>query len=255
MDKPIALITGASRGIGRAIAIQLSRDGFGVVINYNTNQKAAESVQDVILGEDGQAVIHRFDVSIQSDVQEAVKELTKTLGPIQVLVNNAGITRDYLLMRMPEEAWHQVINTDLNSVFYCTKAVVKSMAGKRRTGRRIINITSIAAEVGNVGASNYSAAKAGIIGFTKAVARELASVGITVNAVAPGVTETDLAKSLLLTDTSDGNPTKSMVEFVAKIPMGRIGRPEDVASVVSFLASGQAGYITGQVIRVDGGML
>ena len=253
MDPKIALITGASRGIGRATAIQLARDGFHVVINYHTNQKAAEAVKDFIVGRGGQAVMRRFDVASQSEVEEAVKELTRTIGPILILVNNAGITRDSLLMRMSADAWHQVLNTDLNGVFYCTKAVVRSMAGKRRSGRRIINITSIAAEFGNVGASNYSAAKAGIVGFTKAVARELAPVGITVNAVAPGVIETDLAKPHLMPDAHVSDPGNLRSEIVKRIPLGRIGRPEDVAHVVSFLASEQASYITGQVIRVDGG--
>jgi 3-oxoacyl-[acyl-carrier protein] reductase len=253
MDQKFALITGASRGIGRATAIQLARDGFGVVINYHTNQKAAEALQDLIVGQGGQAVMRRFDVAIQSEVEDAVKELTKTVGPIQVLVNNAGINRDSLLMRMSADAWHQVLNTDLNGVFYCTKAVVKSMAGKRSSGRRIVNITSIAAQYGNVGASNYSAAKAGIVGFTKAVARELAPVGITVNAVAPGVIETDLAKPHLMPDAHNSDPGDPLAEIEKSIPMGRIGQPEDVAHVVSFLVSEQASYITGQVIRVDGG--
>lgn len=243
MDRPIALVTGASRGIGRAVAIQLARDGLAVVINYHTNQEAAETVRDLIRGEGGQAIVKRFDIVKQQEVEEAVKELTKTEGPIQVLVNNAGSIRDYLLMRMPDEAWHQVIDTNLNGVYYCTKAVVKTMAGKRLPGRRIINITSVVGEMGNAGQTNYAASKAGLIGFTKALARELAPMGITVNAVAPGFIETDVVKRL------------PVEELKKNIPLGRIGRPEDVAHVVSFLASEQAAYITGQVIRVNGGLL
>jgi 3-oxoacyl-[acyl-carrier protein] reductase len=242
VDRPVALITGASRGIGRAVAIQLARDGFGVVINYHMDHTAATTVQGLIINEGGQAVLRRFDVAQQPEVVEAVKEVVRTEGPIHVLVNNAAIVRDHLLMRMPDDAWHQVIETDLNGVYYCTKAVVQSMAGKRRTGRRIINIVSFTAEMGNIGQTNYTAAKGGVIGFTKTLARELAPQGITVNAVAPGVIETDAIKHLPLAD------------LLKRIPLGRIGRPEDVAHVVSFLASELAGYITGQVMRVNGGL-
>jgi 3-oxoacyl-[acyl-carrier protein] reductase len=242
VDRPVAVITGASRGIGRAVAIQLARDNFGVVINYHANHAAATAVQGLIVGEGGQAVLRRFDVAQQPEVVAAIQEVARTEGPIQILVNNAAIVRDHLLMRMPDEAWHQVIETDLHGVYYCTKAVVQSMAGKRRPGRRIINIVSFTAKMGNIGQTNYTAAKGGVIGFTKTLARELAPQGITVNAVAPGVIETDAIKHLPLTD------------LLKKIPLGRIGRPEDVAQVVSFLASELAGYITGQVMRVNGGL-
>lgn len=225
------------------MAIQLARDGFAVVINYHANQEAAEAVRDLIKGEGGQAIVKRFEVTRQQEVEEAVKDLTKTGGPIHVLVNNAGTTRDHLLMRMPDEDWHQVVATNLNGVYYCTKAVVKSMAGKRLLGRRIINMTSVVGEMGNAGQTNYAASKAGLIGFTKALARELAPMGITVNAVAPGFIETDIMKHL------------PVEELINNIPLGRIGQPDEVAHVVSWLASERASYITGQVIRVDGGLL
>jgi 3-oxoacyl-[acyl-carrier protein] reductase len=245
MDKPLALITGSSRGIGRAIAIQLARDGFRVVINYHINREAAEAARDLIIGEGGQAVVRKFDVSNQEEVEEAIKELTRTEGLVHVLVNNAATIQDHLLMGMPDEAWHQVINTNLNGVYYCTKAVLRSIAGKRRPGRRIINIASIVGEVGNIGQANYSAAKAGIVGFTKTLARELAPLGVTVNAVAPGAIETEAVKHF----------SCPLEELIKGIPLGRIGRPEDVAYVVSFLASERASYITGQVIHVNGGLL
>jgi 3-oxoacyl-[acyl-carrier protein] reductase len=243
MHKPVALITGASHGIGRAVAIQLARDGFGIVINYHTKQVAAEAVCDLIISEGGHATVRKFDVTKQEEVEEAVKDLTRTVEPIQVLVNNAAVIQDYLLMQMPDSAWDQVINTDLNGVFYCTKAVVRFMAGKRHLRRRIINITSVAAEMGNVGQTNYCAAKAGVIGFTKALARELAPMGITVNAIAPGVIDTEAIRHL---------PLERVVQ---RIPLRRMGHLEDVAYAVSFLASEKASYITGQVIRVDGGLL
>jgi 3-oxoacyl-[acyl-carrier protein] reductase len=245
MDKSIAIVTGAASGIGRAIAIQLARDGFKVVINYHTRQDDADAVRALILSEGGEALLHQFDVAQPQAVEEAIRGITRSEGPIQVLVNNAGIIRDHLLMRMPDEAWHQVIDTDLTGMYFCTKAVVKSMAGKRRPGRRIINITSIAGETGNVGQTNYAAAKAGVIGFSKALARELAPLQITVNAVAPGAIETEAVKHFPLPPA----------ELARRIPLGRIGRPEDVAAAVAFLASDRAGYITGQVIRVDGGLL
>jgi 3-oxoacyl-[acyl-carrier protein] reductase len=245
MDRPVALITGASGGIGKAIALQLASDGYGVVVHYHTRREQAEAIHSLILEAGGQAVIRQFDVAQQQEVEGAVKEVSTSEGLIQVLVNNAGIIRDHLLMQMPDEAWHQVVDTDLSGMFYCAKAVVKSMAGKRRPGRRIINITSIAGETGNVGQANYCAAKAGVIGLTKALARELAPLKITVNAVAPGAIETDAVKHFPLRPE----------ELAKRIPLGRIGRPEEVAAVVSFLASVQADYITGQVIRVDGGLL
>lgn len=243
MDRRIALVTGASRGIGRAVAIQLARDGFAVVVHYRARKEEAEATRDLILGEQGQAVLCSFDVAKWEDVEAAVKEIARTEGPIEILVNNAATIRDQLLMRMPQDAWREVIDTDLNGVYYCTKAAVATMAGRRSPGRRIINITSVVGEMGNIGQTNYAAAKAGVIGFTKAAARELASSGVTVNAVSPGFIDTEAIRHL---------PRK---ELEKRIPMRRIGRPEEVADVVSFLASEEAAYITGQVIRVNGGLL
>jgi 3-oxoacyl-[acyl-carrier protein] reductase len=243
VDRPIALITGASGGIGRAVALQLARDGFGVVVHYHTHREAAEATRDTIVQAGGQAIVRGFDITKRDEIAEVVKDVAATVGRLQVLVNNAATIRDYPFMAMPDEAWHAVIDTDLNGLYYCTKAVVRRMAGSRRPGRRIINITSVVGEMGNIGQSNYAAAKAGIIGFTKTVARELAPMGITVNAVAPGFIDTDATKHL------------RREEVVKRIPIGRIGHPEDVAHVVSFLASAQADYITGQVIRVNGGLL
>jgi 3-oxoacyl-[acyl-carrier protein] reductase len=243
MDKPVAIVTGASRGIGRAVALQLARDGFAVVVHYHTRVEEAEETRNLIVGENGQAVLLGFDVSKSEEVEAAVKDVARTEGPVQVLVNNAATIRDHLLMRMPHDAWRAVIDTDLNGVYYCTKAVVMSMAGRRRPGRRIINITSLVGETGNLGQTNYAAAKAGVIGFTKAAARELAPLGVTVNAVSPGYIDTEAIRHL---------PVKELEE---RIPAGRIGKPEEVAHLVSFLASAEAGYITGQVIRVNGGLL
>jgi 3-oxoacyl-[acyl-carrier protein] reductase len=244
MDKPVVLITGASRGIGRAVAVQLAQDGSRVVINYHTRREAAEAVRELIEREGGEAVVRGFDVSKQSEVEEAVQELTSAVGPIQVLVNNAAVGSFHMLMRMPDEAWHEVIDTDLNRVYYCTKAVVRTWAGKRRPGRRIIAMTSNAGEAGYMGTSHYCAAKTGIIAFSKALARELAPLGITVNVIAPGFIATEGSLSVI--------PVEKWLE---KIPLGRTGRPEEVAYAVSFLVSERANYITGQVIRVNGGLI
>jgi len=243
MDKPLALVTGASRGIGRAVALQLARDGFALVVHYRTRKELAQETCDLIIGEKGQAVLRGFDVAKWEEVEAGVMDITRTHGPIQILVNNAAAIRDHLLLRMPQDAWREVIDTDLNGVYHCTKAVAMTMAGQRRPGRRIINITSVVGEMGNVGQTNYAAAKAGVIGFTKGVARELAGAGVTVNAVSPGFIDTEAIRHL------------AVKELEKRIPMRRIGRPEEVAHVVSFLASEEAAYITGQVIRVNGGLL
>ena len=241
MDKKIALVTGGSRGIGRAIAIRLALDGFLVIINYNTNRDAAEEVHHVISSKGGEGLVQGFDVASRKDVETVIKKLTKELGTIEVLINNSGIIRDQPLVRMRDEDWDDVIATNLTGAYNCTKAVIKTWAGKKR-GSRIVNITSVVGEMGNAYQTNYSASKGGLISFTKALARELAPKNITANAVAPGFVATD--------QTSHLPPD----QLIVQIPLGRLGQPEDVAHVVSFLVSEKASYITGQVIGVNGGM-
>ncbi len=238
MTKPVALVTGASRGIGRAIALELAQAGMTVAVNY---ARSPEAAQEVVAQMDGNGAIFGADVSQAEQVQQLFTDVLEKFGRLDVLVNNAGITRDGLLMRMKDEDWQQVIDLNLTGVFLCTRAATKLML-KQRSGR-IINISSTSGVLGNAGQTNYAAAKAGVIGFTKAVARELSSRGITVNAVAPGFIDTDMTKDLKL----DG--------VIAQIPLGRVGKPEEIAGTVRFLATDPAAaYITGQVICVDGGM-
>ncbi|GIW47114.1 MAG: beta-ketoacyl-ACP reductase [Deltaproteobacteria bacterium] len=239
----VALVTGASRGIGRAVAIELARRGAFVVVNYAQNQSAAEKVLEEIRALGGRAYLCQFDVSDFSLVQDIIARVEQDFGGLHILVNNAGITRDGLVMRMKEEDWDEVIRIDLKGVFNCTRAALKSMI-KQRYGR-IVNVTSVVGEMGNSGQANYSAAKAGIIGFTKAVAKEVGSRGITVNAVSPGFIETDMTYNL---------PKDLKDRYIEEIPLGRFGTPEDVAKVVAFLVSDDASYITGEVIRVNGGL-
>ena len=244
LDGKTALVTGASRGIGRAIAIRLASEGASVAINYAGNAKAAEEVKSIIEAAGGKAMLVQADVSSAESVEAMIKEVVEAFGGIDILVNNAGITRDGLLMRMKEEDWDAVINTNLKGVFYCTKAVSKLMM-KKRAGR-IVNMASVVGLTGNAGQANYAAAKAGVIGFSKTMAKELASRGITVNMVAPGYIDTDMTAVL----------SESVREtMVSGIPLGRAGTPEDVANAVLFLVSDNASYITGQVINVDGGMV
>ncbi|WP_298586820.1 3-oxoacyl-[acyl-carrier-protein] reductase [uncultured Selenomonas sp.] len=244
LDGKTALVTGASRGIGRAIALRLAAEGARVAINYAGNVKAAEEVKAAIEAAGGTAILCRADVADSAAVEAMVADVAKEFGAIDILVNNAGITRDTLLMRMKDEDFAKVLDTNLKGVFYCTKAVSKLMM-KKRSGR-IVNMASVVGLVGNAGQTNYAAAKAGVIGFSKSAAKELASRGITVNAVAPGFIGTDMTADL---------PESVKEKALSDIPLGRAGQPEDVANAVLFLASEQASYITGQVVHVDGGMV
>lgn len=243
MSGRVALVTGASRGIGRAIAIELGAGGFRVAVGYQNSEDAAGEVCSIIRKNGGTAVPARADVSSREQAESLVKTVSDELGAPEVLVNNAGITRDNLLMRMKDSEWDDVLRTNLNSVFYCTRAVIRGMM-KARFGR-IIAISSVSGLAGNAGQANYAAAKAGILGFVKSVARETASRGVTVNAIAPGYIETDMTSAL---------PEDIKKGIMANIPAGRYGEPKDVALAAAFLASDAAAYITGQVIAVDGGM-
>ena len=239
-----ALVTGASRGIGAAIAKKLAARGFVVIINYGHSSAAAEEVKNQIEQAGGQAVLMQGDVSSGDDVDRMFKDIKKTWGRLDVLVNNAGINRDTLLVRMKEDQWDAVLSTDLKSVFFTTKAAASLMI-RQRSGS-IINIASVVGITGNAGQANYAAAKAGVIGFTKSAAKELAARGIRVNAIAPGFIETDM---------TDAIPEKIREGMLETIPLRRGGKAEDVANAVAFLASDDAGYITGQVLKVDGGMV
>lgn len=239
-----AIVTGGSRGIGRAIAVELAKAGVQVAIIYAGNTAAAEETLALVKAQGVQGMMIQCDVADGAAVEAMVKEVKDTFGSIDILVNNAGITRDTLLMRMKETEWQEVLDTNLTGVFHCTRQVSKLMI-KQRHGI-IINLTSIVGLVGNAGQANYSAAKAGIIGFTKAVAKELASRNIRVNAIAPGFIETDM--TAILSDTAKEDILKT-------IPMGRMAKPEEVATVAAFLASEEAKYMTGQVLHVDGGMI
>ncbi|HMM21419.1 MAG TPA: 3-oxoacyl-[acyl-carrier-protein] reductase [Selenomonadales bacterium] len=240
----VAIITGSSRGIGRAVAVGLAKAGAKVVINYAGNRAAAEAVAETVKAGGGEAVLCQGDVSKAEIAEELVKTAMEAFGRVDILVNNAGITRDGLLIRMKEEDWDAVLTTNLKGVFNCTKAAARVMM-KQKSGK-IINMASVIGQMGNAGQANYAAAKAGVIGFTKATARELASRGITANAVAPG---------FILTDMTAAIPEQAKEEHAKQIPLGRAGTPEDVAAAVLFLASDAANYITGQTINVDGGMV
>jgi 3-oxoacyl-[acyl-carrier protein] reductase len=239
-----ALVTGASRGIGRATAIELAKAGAKVAVNYAGNRAAAEEVVAQIQAAGGQAFMVQADVGDAAAVDAMVKSVVEHFGSIDILVNNAGITRDNLIMRMKEEDWDAVIHTNLKGIFNCTKVVTKLMM-KQRYGR-IVNMTSVVGVMGNAGQSNYAAAKAGVIGFTKSMAKELASRNITVNAVAPGYISTDMTADL---------PDQAKADLQSQIPLQRLGNPADVASAVLFLVSPGADYITGQTLHVDGGMV
>lgn len=240
----IAIVTGASRGIGRAIALKLAAEGAMVVVNYNGSEDRALKVKQEIEEKGGRAEIYQCDVSDFEKCEAFVTDIIKQYGRIDILVNNAGITRDGLLMKMSEEDFDKVLDTNLKGAFNTIRFASRQML-KQRCGR-IINMASVVGVTGNAGQANYAASKAGIIGLTKAAARELASRGVTVNAIAPGFIETDMTKDL---------PEKVKEGSVSQIPLGRFGKPENVAAAAVFLASEEAEYITGQVLHVDGGMV
>lgn len=240
----IAVVTGASRGIGRAIAIRLAGEGATVVINYNGSKEKAEEVKQEIEGAGGKAAVCQCNVADFDQCQAFIQKVIDEFGRIDILVNNAGITRDGLLMKMSEEDFDQVIETNLKGAFHTIRFAARQML--RQKSGRIINLSSVVGVTGNAGQANYAASKAGVIGLTKSAARELASRGITVNAIAPGFIETDMT-SVLSEKVKEG--------AAAGIPLGAFGKPEDVAAAAAFLASDEAGYITGQVLHVDGGMV
>lgn len=242
--KRTAIVTGGSRGIGKAIALRLAKEGYNLVVNYVNGKDGAEAVAKEAETLGVKALVVQADISNAEDVTRLFAEAMAAFGTIDVLVNNAGITRDNLLIRMSEKEFEDVLETNLKGAFLCTKAAAKPMM-KQRVGR-IINITSVVGIIGNAGQSNYAAAKAGLIGFTKSIAKELATRNITVNAIAPGFIETEMTAVL---------PEKVRDAFLSGIPAGRPGKPEDVANAVVFLASESTNYITGQVLNIDGGMV
>ena len=243
LDGKRALVTGASRGIGRAIALRLAAEGASVAVNYHSGADEAASVVSEITASGGSAIAFQASVASAEEANRLVDATVEALGGIDILVNNAGITRDNLLMRLSEDDWDAVLDTNLKGAFLCTKAAIRPML-RQRSGR-IVNMSSIVAITGNPGQANYTAAKAGLIGFTKTIAREVASRGITVNALAPGFIETQMVEAI---------PEDLRKQILERIPLGQFGTPDDVARSVVFLASDDGAYITGQVIGIDGGL-
>jgi len=242
--RQIVVVTGASRGIGRAVAVRFARDGAAVIVNYKGSEAAAQETARVVIDAGGEATLVQGDVSNRDDAERLIETAIQQYGRIDVLVNNAGITRDQLLMRMTDDDWDAVLDTNLKGAFHTTRAALRPMLRKR--SGRIINISSIVGLIGNAGQGNYAAAKAGLIGFTKSIAREVASRSITVNAIAPGY---------IATEMTDAIPENMRGKILEQVPMGRLGTPEDVAAVVAFVASPAAAYMTGAVLHVDGGMV
>ncbi|MFZ0929633.1 MAG: 3-oxoacyl-[acyl-carrier-protein] reductase [Syntrophobacteraceae bacterium] len=242
-EQRVIVVTGASRGIGRSIAVEMAGPGNHVIVNYNSSPEGAKQTEALIQGRGGSSSAMQFSVADPGAVKAAFKHILDAHGRVDVLVNNAGISKDNLLALMKPGEWDDVMDTNLKGAFLCSQAVIKPMM--RRHFGRIVNVTSVVGVIGNAGQCNYSAAKAGIIGFTRSVAREIISRNITVNAVAPGFIETDMTLAI---------PQKSREALLSQIPAARYGTPEDVAAAVAFLASDAAGYITGQVIHVNGGM-
>ena len=244
LSDKVAVVTGGSRGIGRAIALELAGLGASVVVNYRTNADAASEVVETIKAEGGQAVAVQADVGDFQQAARLIQTATDTLGRVDILVNNAGTTRDQLLMLMKEDDWDVVLRTNLKSAFNCCKAVARQMV--RQRGGRIVNISSVSGICGQGGQTNYSASKAGLIGFTKSLAKELGPRNVTVNAIAPGFVVTDLTADL---------PKELMERAIEVTPLRRMGQPEEIAHAVAFLASDHASFITGEVLTVDGGLV
>jgi len=245
LQAKIAIITGASRGIGRAVAVAMAREGAAVVINFTANEKAALDTLAAVEAAGGQGIVVQADVANAADCEMLIRTALDKFGKVDILVNNAGITRDNIVARMKQEEWQSVIDTNLSGAFNCVKAVMRPLL-KQKSGGRIINLSSVIGQAGGAGQVNYAAAKAGLIGLTKSLAKELAGRQITVNAVAPGYIETEMTSVLQEAVKSD---------ILKQIPLGRFGLAEDVAETIVFLASERAGYITGQVIAVDGGLV